>query len=56
MFKKITIKSRVLNAINAKIAKAEEDHKIKVAEIDAEAESRKEAYALELVNNILTGK
>ena len=51
-----TIKTLVMTAVNDRIAKAEDTHKAKCEEIDTEAKSKKEAHAMELVNNILTGK
>lgn len=45
MFNKKTIKSRVIDAINAKIEKHEQLHRDECQQIDAEAISKKQASA-----------
>lgn len=47
------IRKRALEKINAKIAQAEEKHKQKCIDIEAEAEQKKEAHLDEMVNSII---
>lgn len=47
------LRKRVVEKINAKIAQAEEKHKQKCVEIDAEADQKKEAHLEDMVQSII---
>ena len=47
------LRKRVVEKINAKITQAEEKHKQKCIDIDAEADQKKEAHLEEMVDSII---